>query len=69
MPMSGELIPALTSDPVYPAILFLGPFSLVRVLREVVASLFDEELVPALSSDSAYPAIWLLSLLGLARDY
>ena len=49
-----ETVPALTSDPAYPATLFPGPF---RPGNKVFTMPMSGEPVPALTSDLAYPAI------------
>ena len=49
-----ETVPALTSDPAYPATLFPGPFGSGN---KVFTMPMSGEPVPALTSDPAYPAI------------
>ena len=62
-----ELVPALTSDLAYPALLFPEPSGPRRGYWVALAMPIFWGKVSALTSDAAYPVIWFLDLFGLGR--
>ena len=67
MPMLGKPVPALTSGPACPAILFPELFEIISYALAILAMPMPGEPVLTLTNGPAYPAILYLGLFGPGR--